>query len=75
MGTALAADAQVPDQVVARHLAVEGMQLEHQVLALELLLESGIVAAGLGHQATKHPQEKTKFHARASISGEMSGAL
>ncbi|BCG22040.1 hypothetical protein TUM18999_02310 [Pseudomonas tohonis] len=46
-----------------RDLAVQGMQLEDQVLAGELLLKSGVVTAGLGHQAAQHPEEKTEFHA------------
>ena len=40
----------------------EGMQLEGQVFVAELFLKIWVVAAGLGHQATKHPEKKAKFH-------------
>lgn len=63
---ATGADLEILDDVVAGDLAVEGVELEHQVLAFELLLERRVFAAGLGHQATQHPQEKTEFHAQTS---------
>ena len=58
----MAGDALVLDPVVTGNLAVEGMQLEHQFLALQLLLEFGIGTAGLGHQTAQHPEEKAEFH-------------
>jgi hypothetical protein len=64
---ALAADAFVVDDEVPGDLAVQGLHLEHQVLALELLLERRVVTAGLGHQQPHGPEKKAKLHQRASI--------
>jgi hypothetical protein len=47
-----------------RDLAVGRLQLECQVLAVELLLKSGIVATGASHQQAHHPEKKTKLHVR-----------
>ena len=61
---AVAGDALVFDLEMTGHFAVEGLQLEHQILVHQLLLESRIVAAGFAHQKAQHPEQKTKFHLR-----------
>src|SRR5690606_3978674 len=60
--TALAGDALVLDDEMPRHLAIQRMQLKGQALVAQLLLEIGIGAAGLAHQATQHPEKKAEFH-------------
>ncbi|MNR55950.1 hypothetical protein D3C85_1764260 [compost metagenome] len=66
MGAGLAADALVLDDEMASGLAIEGLQLEHQILVSQLLLEGRVVAAGLGHQQAHGPKEKAKLHVHAS---------
>ncbi|MNG29067.1 hypothetical protein D3C84_1144340 [compost metagenome] len=51
---------------MASGLAIEGLQLEHQILVGQLLLEGRVVAAGLGHQQAHGPKEKAKLHVHAS---------
>src|SRR3990167_3410767 len=70
----LADDALVFDDEMASHLAVQGVQLEHQVFAGQLLLKFRISAAGFGHQAAQHPQEKAKLHARGLEGGNETAA-
>ena len=67
MCAALAADALVVDDEVPGNLAVQGLHLEHQVLALELLLECRVVTAGPGHQKPHGPEKKAELHRHASI--------
>lgn len=69
-GAAVAGDALILDPVVTSHFAIEGVQLKGQVLVTELLLEIGVIAAGLGHQATKHPEKKAKFHDWPTVAGK-----
>ncbi|MNP16791.1 hypothetical protein D3C76_1091990 [compost metagenome] len=72
MHTRLTGDALVLHAEMPRHFPVQGLQLKHQVLVTQLLLKRRIGPAGLTHQQTQHPQQKTKFHAY-SLRRKMNG--
>ena len=60
----MAGDALIFDFEVTGHCAIEGLQLENQVLIDQLLLKSRVFTAGFAHQKAQHPEQKTKFHVR-----------
>ncbi|CAM5571992.1 hypothetical protein SSTU70S_05022 [Stutzerimonas stutzeri] len=58
---AFAGDALVAHDEMPCDFAVEGMQLEGQVLVAQLLLELGGRTERLGDQAAQHPKQETEF--------------
>jgi hypothetical protein len=72
MYTGLTGDALIFHPKLPRHFPVLGLQLKHQILVTQLLLKRWIGPAGLTHQQTQHPQQKTKFHAH-SLKRKMNG--